>query len=82
MNEFIRIKLNGYKGIQLNRHRNIELNGFKKIDYINININFKLKKYKKNYININTELNIYQIIEYCYNRLAIFRSCSLKDRVF
>ena len=26
---------------------------------------------KKNYININTELNIYQIIEYCYNRLAI-----------
>ena len=26
---------------------------------------------KKYYININTELNIYQIIEYCYNRLAI-----------
>ena len=26
---------------------------------------------KKIYININTELNIYQIIEYCYNRLAI-----------
>ena len=69
MNEFIRIKLNGYKGIKLNKHRIIKSNGFKKIDYININI--KLKKYKKNYININTELNIYQIIEYCYNRLAI-----------
>ena len=26
---------------------------------------------KKYYININTELNIYRIIEYCYNRLAI-----------
>ena len=26
---------------------------------------------KKNYININNELNVYQIIEYCYNRLAI-----------
>ena len=29
---------------------------------------------KKYYININTELNIYQIIEYCYNRLAIVNS--------
>ena len=31
LNEFIRIKLNGYKGMQLNQHRNIKLNGFKKL---------------------------------------------------
>ena len=33
---------------------------------------------KKNYININTELNIYQIIEYCYNRLAIHETENFK----
>ena len=52
----------------LNKYRNIKLNGFKKYD---INIDINLKKLKKNYININTELNVYQIIEYCYNRRAI-----------
>ena len=34
---------------------------------------------KKYYININTELNIYQIIEYCYNRLAIVWQTTLAN---
>ena len=58
------MKLNAYKVIKLNKYRNTKLNGFKKILYKYI------ENVKKNYININTELNVYQIIEYCYNRLA------------
>ena len=37
---------------------------------------------KKNYINLNTELNIYHIIEYCYNRLAIHDLKQRKNGTF
>ena len=46
--------LNGYKTIELNNYRQVKFNGFKKY-YMNTNIKLK----KKNYTNINTELNQY-----------------------
>ena len=78
MNELLGIKLNRYIPIKLNKYRNIKLNGFKKYD---INIDIELKKIKKKYININTELNVYRIIEYCYNRRAIVRSLHYYDTI-
>lgn len=33
---------------------------------------YSIAKIKKKYVNTDTELNTYQIIEYCYNWLVIF----------
>ena len=50
---FIRIKLNGYKGIKLNKQGNIKLSKFKK--YLT---KYRLKQNFEKNVNINTELNI------------------------
>ena len=54
----------------------MKINGFKNKYSITLYINIKLNTY----INNNIKLNIYQIIEYSYNRLAINnaeKNCSI-----